>query len=191
MSETYVDRVFAEMKRSAAQKALLAVGRGQRNAIKRVDDYLSLMDSQNRTEAMLDLLHQADSALFWRIMRRWWTSCDATSWAQQEALTDLMSLYQLGAPRNAPRGSQLQLYRGCSRSRVLAISWSLSESVARGFARGHRGIGVLDPVIATVRVPRDHVLLYLNDRQEQDALLLPDMLHDVRVVPFLGQAEAA
>ena len=48
--------------------------------------------------------------------------------------------------------------------------------VAEGFARGHRGIRVPDPVVATGTIAKSAVFLATNDRGESEVLGLPHII---------------
>jgi hypothetical protein len=69
--------------------------------------------------------------------------------------------------------SVLMIYRGCGVDRMLGASWTLDRATAVGFARGHRGIRVRDPVLATARISKRAVLFATNDREEFEVLGIP------------------
>ncbi|WP_224000733.1 hypothetical protein [Aureimonas sp. SA4125] len=70
----------------------------------------------------------------------------------------------------------ITIHRGCARRRVRGVSWTLDRNVAEGFARGHRAIRNLHPVIASTRVPRAIVLAAFTERGEAEVLIDPRFL---------------
>jgi hypothetical protein len=67
----------------------------------------------------------------------------------------------------------VKVYRGTSRVRAAGISWTTSKDVAEAFARGHHGIVVPDPVIATAQVDKRDILAILVERKESEVLIDP------------------
>lgn len=72
-------------------------------------------------------------------------------------------------------------------------SWSLSKEQAEWFARRWPG-GI--PTVATLTVPKNAVLAYFNDRNEEEIVLLPDDLaswlaEDITVEELSREREAA
>lgn len=76
-------------------------------------------------------------------------------------------------PETPPQPDRLTVYRGASRARIAAVSWTTDLEVARRFASGHRGIGVPDPVIAMAEISGDEVFWATDDRNESEILCLP------------------
>jgi hypothetical protein len=70
----------------------------------------------------------------------------------------------------------LQVFRGCSRARVCGIAWTMERTIAEGFARGHRGIRVPDPVVASALIPKDAIFFATDDRNENEIVLNPRRL---------------
>jgi hypothetical protein len=69
--------------------------------------------------------------------------------------------------------SVLTIYRGCGVDRILGASWTLDRATAVGFARGHRGIRVREPALATARISKRAVFFASNDREEFEVLGIP------------------
>jgi hypothetical protein len=141
--------------------------------------YAPYVTSTNRLRELLRLVAFAPADTFWPVFNRIWPSCDDTSWYQGDVVTLLrnhratMPLF-LGAEasefyRSLP--SAFKVYRGCSRNRSRGLSWTLSANVAFGFARGHRGIRVPDPVIASAVVSKNSVLAVFAERSESEILI--------------------
>jgi hypothetical protein len=57
---------------------------------------------------------------------------------------------------------------------------------AREFARGHRGIPVREPVVASALIPKDHIFFVSDERQEKEVVLNPRRLREVIIEPFEG-----
>jgi hypothetical protein len=76
---------------------------------------------------------------------------------------------------------RVRVFRGCSRPRVRGVSWAIDRAVAEGFARGHRGIRVPDPVVASAVIPKEYIFFATNDRSEQEVVLNPCRLRRVTI----------
>jgi len=96
-------------------------------------------------------------------------------------IADRRKLFEAGDP--PPDQEFLVGYRGVSgrgrARRVRGFSWSGSLERARWFANrfGHLG----DPAVYSVQFTRDAILAYMNDRQEDEFILLPDSLTPKRL----------
>jgi hypothetical protein len=195
------------MKQWAAQKKARA--KTARAAIKRYDETRSRSDrnaaldaielclfrdesSESRLSVLLSLTELAPAEIFWPALTKFWGACDAT-WDHQTKL--LHAIQNAGKPgrqflSKAQRTffdelpSQVQVFRGCSRPRVRAVAWTADREVAEGFARGHRGIPVPEPVIASAIISKEHIFFVTNDRKEREVILNPRELHELVLKPF-------
>src|SRR5262245_38026515 len=104
------------------------------------------VDSRARLPALLRLIRDRPPEVFWPALIETWSMCDDTWWAKP-ILLDLMRS-QDTRPDIEPLQWPVQIYRGCSRLRVRGLPWTMDRKVAEGFARGHRGKSVPDPVVA-------------------------------------------
>jgi len=152
------------------------------------------VESERRADEFCDLATSLRRPAFWQVFADIWTSCDGTHHLQDRLL------YLLKAKGPAPETDFFQtlpdevtVYRGCSRERVEALAWSIDLTVAQAFARGHRGIRVPDPVIASAVVPRSMVLFATDDRGEKEVLIDFGRLRpsDVTVTDFVFSKEDA
>ena len=75
------------------------------------------------------------------------------------------------------------MHRGCSRPRVRGVSWTTDRAVAKTFARGHRGIRLPEPVVATAMVPKAAIFATFTERNESEIVLDPRRLRRVRIAP--------
>src|SRR3954469_20892705 len=83
-----------------------------------------------------------------------------------------------------PLPRQVQVFRGCSAHRVRSVAWTTNQAVAEGFARGHRGLQVPEPVVATAVIPKEHIFFVTNDRNENEIVLNPRRLRKLVVEPL-------
>jgi len=143
---------------------------------------------------VLDLIEDAPTDLFWPVFLAQWTICDNT-WNEGERLLRALRKHTRGAKpvtyfSNKQRRAfnrlpaTITVHRGCSRSRVAGVSWTIDEAVAAGFARGHRRIRVPDPVIASGQIGREHVFALVEDRQERELILDPEKVTDLILSPL-------
>ena len=79
----------------------------------------------------------------------------------------------------------VRVFRGCARLRVRGIAWTVDRAVAEDFARGHRGIRVPEPVVASALIPKEHIFFVTNERQEKEVVLKPRQRR-VIIEPFEG-----
>jgi hypothetical protein len=81
---------------------------------------------------------------------------------------------------------RVRVFRDCSAPRVRGISWTADHAVAEEFARGHRGIPVREPVVASALIPKDHIFFVTDERQEKEVVLNPRRVSEVIIEPFEG-----
>ena len=154
--------------------------------VERINDLLYKYSSNDRLPVLLELTEGAPASVFWPVMFKAWTSCDDT-WALRNRLLsalrhhagkhspiEFFSVDQHAAYSSLPL--KCEVFRGCSRERVAGISWALDEEVARGFARGHRGIAPFAPVVVTATIRTEHIFGPILDRTESEVLLDPSRL---------------
>ena len=140
----------------------------------------------------LHLREEGGNALAANLLTSWVHMCDDT-WRHRDDLIEALS--NVRQPRDAaivePSSREwfdalpnvIQVFRGCSADGWHGLSWTTDKSVALGFAHGHRGIRVPEPVIATARIPKRMVLFATNEREEAEVLLDWDELRNVRIKP--------
>jgi hypothetical protein len=144
------------------------------------------INSANRLEALLRLVERQPSRVFWPAFIEGWPNCDAT-WLCQRELLKLLRAHHAEDPgpgylpgdcREFFDGlpDPVEVFRGCSRPRIQGASWTTNRAVAEGFARGHRGIRVPDPVIASAVIPKEVIFAAFTDRQESEIVLDPRRL---------------
>jgi hypothetical protein len=176
-------------KRPRRLAAQCATGASKVAAIR---DYLDLLAPHNRIAALLALIKSEPAAVFWPAFISNWTDCDKGSTNRL-----LLKVLRRAGPchpsyyrkydlhdrgkffRSLP--DPISVYRGASRERIAGLSWTTSPIVAWRFARGHRGIRVPDPVIATGTISKSDVLWATDCRNEREILGEP---RDIKVEDF-------
>jgi hypothetical protein len=155
--------------------AYAATGEAKNKAVYR---YMLCLSSEQRIAELVPLIENEAPEIFWKLFIDTWPMCDA-AWEWQRKLVPIFRRvgpcpleYVLYFWMDLP--DQLTLYRGASRSRIHgAISWTIDRKVAEKFARGHRGIPVPDPVIATASINKAAIFAATNERGESEVLCLP------------------
>jgi hypothetical protein len=72
------------------------------------------------------------------------------------------------------------VFRGCSKERILGVSWTTDVAVAQEFARGHRGMSPPNPVVAQARIPNSEIFTVVVHREESEIVLNPSELIDLK-----------
>ena len=173
----------AAEKRRHRQRALRTTGARKVAAI---GNYMLRLEPHERIAALLPLIEHEPAAIFWPAFIGAWSMCAAT-WEWNEKL--VAALRRVGRctcyrEQTEDQGAffdslpeHFTVYRGGSRVRIDgAISWTTDVHVAEGFARGHGGIRVPDPVVATGTIAKSAVFLATNDRSESEVLGLPHII---------------
>jgi hypothetical protein len=76
------------------------------------------------------------------------------------------------------------VYRGCGASRVRSLSWTTEKSTAEEFARGHRLILVIRPVLAEAFIAKEAIFAVFAE--EYEVLLNPRRLRRLSRTAFKG-----
>lgn len=141
------------------------------------------VNSTDRLAAMLALTEGADASVFWTVFHRAWSNCDDT-WDQRAALYSALVRHAPAVPHL--KGNDLEfwnalpevvtVYRGGDWLRRRGMSWTTDKEVAEGFARGHRNIRPVWPVVLEARIKKRSVLTVFTDRSESEVLVRPRAL---------------
>jgi hypothetical protein len=107
-----------------------------------------------------------------------WLEC-RSDWDDNYEPLDFLSPKDKAAFESLPK--HIRIYRGCSLPRVYGFAWTTDLLVAERFAKGHRGVGVPDPVIASFRVPKAAIIGYYTDREESEAFIEPRIIENYSV----------
>lgn len=109
---------------------------------------------------------------FWQVVRRQWPSFDRINHTEYRRQFHRFEPYWLPTRAEVKLKDKLVVYRGQSALSRVGLSWTLRREVAEGFAHGHRGIQVPDPVVLERRIERKHVAMaFLDDRDEAEVAL--------------------
>ena len=145
-------------------------------------------NSTNSPDFLLRGLLKRPPHEFWPLFHEFWSACDNT-WRWGERFLRLMQRNGDARPfmdqdqteflGRLP--NEVQVFRGCSRSRVNMISWTTDREVAEDFAAGHRSIRVPEAVVASAVIQKDLIVTVILDRQEAEILLDPMQLQNVAV----------
>jgi hypothetical protein len=135
------------------------------------------VSSGDRPEVLLGLCITQPSEVFWPVVRMRWSTCEDT-WAWREVALGMLRSHQATRPEVTP--GVRRIWRGCSRSRVLGLSWTTDRAVATGFAAGHR-VPVPNPVVAEATIDERGVFVAIDDRKEAEVVIDPEHLHDLIV----------
>lgn len=145
-------------------------------------------NSTNSPDVLLRGLLRRPPHEFWPLFHEFWSTCDNT-WRWGERFLRLLQRKGDARPYMDQDQTEflgrlpgeIEVFRGCSLSRVNAISWTTDREIAEDFAAGHRSIGVPDAVVASAVVSKQSIITVILDRQEKEVLLDPIHLQNVKV----------
>ncbi|MGJ0534285.1 hypothetical protein [Methylocystis sp.] len=169
---------FVELKNKRLQdyQALAATGADE-GALDALGSYLSLFSSKARPEEFLILEPHMRLNFFWRALAAEWSGFDRIPHLLFEDVlcrrrqcwrADHLGSNDAAAYNNLPQ--ELNIFRGQS-SGPIGLSWTTDFTVAEGFARGHRGIRLANPVVVAATAHKDDVALVQTERGENEIVL--------------------
>lgn len=161
---------------------------GGHGGAKAATETLWMADSEFRLPLLLGLMDGLPKADARQLFLEFWTVCDDT-WPHRDRLIDTLRRL-FGDGQMSYRTSEDQafhtdlsnpttLWRGCSRERVKGVAWTTDRDIAVGFAEGHRGIPVPDPVLVQATVRKDAVFFVYTGRTESEVVVDPDKLSGI------------
>jgi hypothetical protein len=142
-----------------------------------------------RLDAIIVFERFMDDAGYWQCVNDAWTSmegcgsgsnsrCFARLFSSKRpGRENLMSELERATLEALP--DTISVYRGFVGRRGRGLSWSRSRKVAEWFARRFACLGGQPTLIEGV-AHKDKVLAYLNDRQEQEIVILPEHVQKQR-----------
>ena len=165
----------------------------QKEALDAIQSCSLAESSEHRLLRVLRLIEFAPSAIFWPALMATWDDCDATwkhrkrvLWAMEKARKPAWAFFSPSQRQFFETLPPLvRVFRGCARLRVRGIAWTVDRAVAEDFARGHRGIRVPEPVVASALIPKEHIFFVTDERQEKEVVLNPRQRR-VIIEPFEG-----
>jgi hypothetical protein len=154
-----------------------------------INKILLMVSSAERAEVMLALTRRQRAEVLWPVFFENWSHCDDTWYLRDDLLGQLQRFEDeapgvefLSAEARAAYDAlpdPVKVFRGCSRERVMAVTWTTDREIATGFAHGHRLIEVSAPVITSGLVPKQAVYGVCIDRGESDVILDPQYVYDL------------
>jgi len=154
-------------------------------------DVLFGTNSTARPDLLLRGLLKRPPCELWPLFHEFWSMCDNTwRWRKQFIATlkrngdarPYMDHKQITFFETLP--NEVRVFRGCSRSRIDAMSWTTDLALAQGFAAGHRKISVPDAVVASALIAREDIMTVIVDRDENEVVLDAQQLGQVEVQSF-------
>jgi hypothetical protein len=148
--------------------------------------HLARFSSEKRAAKMLCVVRGKPPEVFWRIFLEVWSVCDCT-WKVRDLLLHQLKnasaqmratpffskadrIFFESLPPNIP------IFRGCSREHINGLSWTTDAAVAKGFAYGHRGIPIPEPVLVTAKVMRRDIFAVITGRAENEVVCSPSQI---------------
>jgi hypothetical protein len=153
--------------------------------------------SEKRASEMYIRLRGVDTETFWRVFNECWNICDDT-WLIRTWWSDVLRYHSRVAParrfmvRSEDKAlfdclpARIEIFRGCNVNRVRGLSWTTKRKIAEGFAHGHRGIRVEEPVVATAIIPREAVFTAIDNREESELVVNPRRLAKLTYTPYIS-----
>jgi hypothetical protein len=144
------------------------------------------VNSEDRASQMLRLTEIVSSDVFWKIFHRCWSNCDDT-WELNDRLVGFLSFHHADDPARSYMDSEqanfhdslsktVRIYRGCAGNRIFGISWTTDKNVAVGFAIGHRGNPVENPVVVSTSIKKADIYTVITGRGESEVVFDPAAL---------------
>ena len=177
------------IKQGQRYRGHVMAARNKARRSRSVDDinyFIFMLSSEEQIGPMMRLIVTQPPHIFWPVFLTNWPRCDNT-WAfncvMPQALRRPGSAIEfLDAVDRAffeSLSDEVTVYRGCYSKSVNGISWTTDLRVAEGFAHGHRGIRVPDPVIAEGKISKSDIFAVFCGRQESEVLCAPEIV-DIR-----------
>jgi len=167
-----------------------------REAIEKRDwgRYIALHERPYRLHAFIEIVDEVDDPTYWTMVGNWWTDSENIHQNFEEWM-DLWSADRLDRESAmddeervalAVMPEILTIYRGYQvASSKLGMSWTLDRQQAKWFANRFRRPNNT-AWIATAKIYKTDVLAYFTGRSEEEIVVLPDDVFDVRVEQVPG-----
>lgn len=112
-------------------------------------------------------LEWKEGRTFWAVIRETWPLFDRIP---HRDFQRAFRYFKPFAPRDG-LPERLTVYRGQAKTAPLGLSWTTSRTVAKSFARGHRGLSSPEPAIYSLKVTARQIAFLSNDREEREVVL--------------------
>lgn len=150
-------------------------------------DNLMMMGKNERLQYVLENIEKLPKEEQFNIFRETYISADmGFSNVDIKKVKKIYKGYTPKLPKKIQEKETVTVYRGGTEYGVFygrALSWSLSFEVAEWFAnRDPRNVNVR--YVARAEINKKYILDYNNERKEQEVLLIPDKLENIKLVPF-------
>lgn len=173
-----VTLAFADLKRHRLQEYQAKVAEGDDDGVlEALGSYLSLFSSDGRPMAFLTLEPQMRPSLFWRAFAAEWCGFDriphrlfASVLGRRRACWRAHYMGSCDAAAYDNLQQEVTIFRGQSLG-AAGLSWTTDLIVADGFAQGHRGISLANPVVIAATARKDDVALVQTERGESEIVL--------------------
>jgi hypothetical protein len=164
------------------KEARLAAEQALRNdapdAIEAFGRLMRMVGSHERPTLFLELAPLMSDDMFWRAVWDEWSSFDLIPHEKfQLIFIQRMGSWSRNAMKAGDRRRYAKLpqvftaYRGSDLQAPIGLSWTLDWETAKGFARGHRGMRNVEPVIFEAQIDKHSVAAFLTARSEEELVL--------------------
>ncbi len=160
-------------------------------SIERVElgDALSMMfrgcNSYDRLPTLIEICPLMDSREWLTVLGQVWETCDNITNCMEDLLGSppfgeliknppswrdhMMTVDErAGLAKLPPR---VPIYRGCYEHNKEGLSWTINRSVAASFPFLHRYRSRGTPLLITASIPREQILGFKNDREEEEVIV--------------------
>jgi hypothetical protein len=152
------------------------------------------IEAEDRLEVMLVLTRRKPAAVFWPVFHATWRACDNTYRVRNRLLkvlssrdvearsTDYLPIDAKALFERLP--NPFIAFRGCSKARVLGVSWTTNKAIAEQFARGD-GTTLRYASLVTASVPKSAVFGVYKSDEEAELVINPRRVR-LSVHPLAG-----
>jgi hypothetical protein len=157
------------------------------------EQYVWLHEKAYRAEVLYEVAHLLEDRDYWRLVAEVWTLSE-NIWQSEDKWRKLLTatrphrellMSEEEQSALADLSSPIRIYRGfCRPERQHGFSWTRDRQQAEVFAgRSHRGV----PQVAVGLTSQP--LAYLNDRGEQELIVLPEHVSVIKVESLVQSEE--
>lgn len=157
----------------------------------RLDDYYEVLwrcfDSDKRLQYVIENLGNFDDDCRVDLFRDSYSAAHSGfSVLTEKKMKQIYKGHVSELPKEITGKEKITIYRGGTERSVFyknAFSWTLNFKIAEWFA--NRTIGkCYNKHVVSAEIEVKHILDYINDRKEQEVLVLPSKLKNITLIPF-------